>query len=103
MAKRKLLLLLLCTLISLGTYSQRILQEKRIYLVDVTKSMEGKGVVSTPDYVSTNEGRSWEVRYIGTYCGTFQTLALNGTNVVAQTTNGFFESTNEGRSWIKRR
>jgi len=49
MAKRKLLLLLLCTLISLGTYSQRILQEKRIYLVDVTKSMEGKGVVSTPD------------------------------------------------------
>lgn len=29
--------------------AQNVLQEKRIYLIDVTASMEGKGTVQTPD------------------------------------------------------
>ncbi len=39
-----------------NTYAQKYLQEKRIYLVDVTKSMAGKGVVPTPDIFETVKG-----------------------------------------------
>lgn len=55
MTKSKLLLFALVFLCS-SLYAQKYLQEKRIYLVDVTKSMAGKGVVPTPDIFETVKG-----------------------------------------------
>lgn len=44
-----LILTIVCILSAQDAFSQIVLQEKRIYLVDVTASMTGKGVVKTPD------------------------------------------------------
>lgn len=52
---------------------------------------------------STNNGRSWVVRYTGSSCGEFQTLVDGGKEVLAETTRGLYYSTNNGRSWVKRR
>lgn len=40
---------LFCFLISQAVYAQNYMQERRIYILDVTASMEGKGVVKTPN------------------------------------------------------
>lgn len=40
---------LLAVLFPISVYCQSNIHEKRIYLLDVTKSMVGKGVVETPD------------------------------------------------------
>lgn len=45
----KLSYLLLVVLFPISVYCQNNIHEKRIYLLDVTKSMVGKGVVETPD------------------------------------------------------
>lgn len=45
----KLSTLLLCLMVSHITYSQSVQNEKRIYLLDVTASMIGKGAVYTPN------------------------------------------------------
>lgn len=49
--RRQNLILLLFIFVCMcpSTYAQKYLQEKRIYLVDVTKSMAGKGIIPTPD------------------------------------------------------
>lgn len=45
----RFVIFLFLTLFSLQSYSQTVKQEKRIYLLDVTASMIGKGVVQTPN------------------------------------------------------
>ena len=47
--KKLLFTLFLCALSCHIVSAQMMLQEKRIYLVDITKSMAGKGVVPTPN------------------------------------------------------
>lgn len=51
---------------------------------------------------STNDGRSWVMRYSGTSCGDFNDLTDNGKEILAQTSKGLYFSTNDGRSWVKR-
>ena len=43
---------MLCILQTGTAFAQNFLQERRIYIVDVTASMEGKGAVKTPDIFS---------------------------------------------------
>lgn len=38
-----------CFLVSQTVFAQNFMQERRIYILDVTASMEGKGVIETPD------------------------------------------------------
>lgn len=52
--------------------------------------------------VSTNGGRSWSSRYLGTSAGTFLDLLLFGTEILAVTSKGVYVSTNGGRSWSSR-
>lgn len=49
---KRLSMLLLLSLFCINIYSDNFMQEKRIYLVDVTASMEGKGAVKTPNIFS---------------------------------------------------
>ncbi|MBP7359446.1 MAG: hypothetical protein KA955_08930 [Prevotella sp.] len=51
---------------------------------------------------STNGGRSWAPRYIGSFCGIFSDLYQYGKELLACTTKGLYVSTNEGRSWTIR-
>jgi len=51
---------------------------------------------------STNSGRSWNTRYLGSSCGDFYDLTDNGREILASTSKGLYYSTNEGRSWNKR-
>lgn len=51
---------------------------------------------------STNDGRSWTVRYSGASAGTFRDLLAYGRELLAVTSKGIFYSTNEGRSWTSR-
>lgn len=51
---------------------------------------------------STNDGRSWNSRYIGSSVGTFRDLLPYGNELLAVTNKGVYFSTNEGRSWNTR-
>jgi hypothetical protein len=51
---------------------------------------------------STNEGRSWYIRYNGSFAGDFAELTDNGKEILATTSKGLHYSTNEGRSWYLR-
>lgn len=51
---------------------------------------------------STNEGRSWILRYNSSSCGDFNDLTDNGKEILGITSKGLYYSTNEGRSWNKR-
>lgn len=51
---------------------------------------------------STNAGRSWNGRYIGSSCGDFRTIADGGRELLANTSKGLYYSTNGGRSWNRR-
>lgn len=48
---------------------------------------------------STNQGRSWILRYNGS----FSDLMDSGKEILGTTDKGLFYSTNEGRSWILRK
>jgi len=52
---------------------------------------------------STNQGRTWTLRYNGSSAGTFSTLMDGGTELLAQTDKGLYYSTNSGRTWTLRR
>lgn len=59
---------------------------------------------STKLEYSTNEGRSWIVRFSGnSRVGNFSDLLDNGKELLGTTNKGLFYSTNDGRSWILRR
>ncbi len=51
---------------------------------------------------STNQGRTWNARYTGSYCGEFTDLLLYGTEIIAATDKGVYCSTNGGRTWNAR-
>lgn len=51
---------------------------------------------------STNDGRTWILRYSSSSYGDFKDLTDNGREILAQTSKGLYYSTNEGRTWIKR-
>lgn len=53
---RKILLLFCVVYFSISLFGQNDLKEKRVYLLDVTKSMEGKGSVSTPNVFDNVKG-----------------------------------------------
>ena len=48
---------------------------------------------------STNDGRSWSIRYSGSSNGAFYDLTSYGNEVIAITSKGVYGSTNGGRSW----
>ncbi|MBO8460891.1 MAG: hypothetical protein IAA73_11265 [Bacteroidetes bacterium] len=53
---------------------------------------------------STNQGRSWIIRYNGSSnTGSFSDLMDSGKEILGTTDKGLFYSTNEGRSWILRK
>lgn len=53
---------------------------------------------------STNQGRSWILRYNGSSnTGSFSDLMDSGKEILGTTDKGLFYSTNEGRSWISRK
>lgn len=53
---------------------------------------------------STNQGRSWIVRYGGSSStGAFSDLMDAGKEILGTTDKGLYFSTNEGRSWIIRK
>lgn len=53
---------------------------------------------------STNQGRSWILRYNGSSnTGSFSDLTDSGKEILGTTDKGLFYSTNEGRSWILRK
>ena len=53
---------------------------------------------------STNQGRSWILRYCGSVNqGSFIDLMDAGKEIIGTTDRGLYYSTNEGRSWILRR
>lgn len=51
---------------------------------------------------STNNGRTWLLRYNGTSCGSFIDLLPYGNELLAITTKGLYYSTNEGHTWLLR-
>ncbi len=51
---------------------------------------------------SSNGGRSWLVRYMGTTAGEFQDLQILGDEIIALTNKGTFYSKTQGRSWLFR-
>ena len=51
---------------------------------------------------STNDCRSWHLRFTGLAYGDFMDLTDNGKEILATTSKGLFYSTNDGRSWHKR-
>lgn len=51
---------------------------------------------------STTQGRTWMVRYSGSYCGTFASLVVHDGELLAATSKGVAASTNEGRTWTLR-
>lgn len=51
---------------------------------------------------STNDGRSWNIRFFGGNEGDFVDLTDNGKEVLAMTSKGLYYSTNDCRSWNKR-
>ena len=51
---------------------------------------------------STNQGRTWSLRYNGSSAGNFITLMDGGTELLAQTDKGLYYSTNSGRTWSLR-
>lgn len=51
---------------------------------------------------STNGGRSWSTRYVGSINGDFQSISANGSELLATTTKGLYVSKNGGRTWSKR-
>ena len=53
---------------------------------------------------STNQGRSWLIRYAGSSStGNFQDLMDGGKELLGTTDKGLFYSTNTGRSWLLRK
>ena len=59
--------------------------------------MTSKGI-----YASTNGGKSWMMRYVGSACGEFLTLLDGGGELLATTTKGLYRSTNGGSTWLRR-
>lgn len=53
------------------------------------------------DY-STNGGRTWISRYIGTSCGDFIDMVIYNDELIAITSKGVYYSTSSGRTWINR-
>jgi hypothetical protein len=51
---------------------------------------------------STNDGRSWILRYSGSSAGDFTDISDNGKELLGITSKGLYYSRNDGRSWIKR-
>lgn len=51
---------------------------------------------------STDGGRNWHQRYIGSHPGTFVDLVLFGSEVLACTSKGLYYSTDAGRNWHSR-
>lgn len=51
---------------------------------------------------STNNGRTWIMRYSGSSCGIFFDLLSFGNEIIAVTNKGIYYSTNSGRTWISR-
>lgn len=51
---------------------------------------------------STCNGRSWNTRYMGGYCGEFIDLIDNGTELLAMTSKGTYYSRSDGKSWNKK-
>ena len=51
---------------------------------------------------SSNNGRSWILRYSGSSSGTFMDLLPYGNEILAVTDKGIYYSTNGGRSWVLR-
>lgn len=51
---------------------------------------------------STNEGRSWNMRYSSSACGDFMELTDAGREILATTSKGLYYSTNDGRNWNRR-
>ncbi len=53
---------------------------------------------------STNQGRSWMVRYSGSSTtGSFSDLMDSGKEIIGTTDKGLFYSTSDGRSWLLRK
>ena len=48
---------------------------------------------------STNGGRIWNIRYLGTTVGKFIDLMDNGKEILGTTDKGLYYSTNDGRIW----
>ena len=51
---------------------------------------------------STTDGKTWYSRYIGSSYGDFETIQVNGTELVAYTSKGTYISKTKGQTWIKR-
>ena len=51
---------------------------------------------------STSKGVNWTLRTSNASYGTFETIQVNGTELVATTSKGTYISKNEGRTWTKR-
>ena len=51
---------------------------------------------------SSNGGRIWSIRYMGSACGSFIDLLPYGTELLAVTSKGIYSSTNSGRAWTMR-
>ena len=51
---------------------------------------------------SSNGGRIWTIRYMGSACGSFIDLLPYGTELLAVTSKGIYSSTNAGRIWTTR-
>ena len=51
---------------------------------------------------STNQGRTWSLRYNGSSAGNFLDLLFYGSELMAVTNKGLFYSTNQGRTWSLR-
>lgn len=74
--------------------SQMILRGKEMIRINPTNK--------TKIEYSTNQGRSWILRYNSSVCGDFNDLTDNGKEILGTTSKGLYYSTNDGRSWIKR-
>lgn len=51
---------------------------------------------------SSNAGRSWVIRYMGTAAGKFMDLQVVGGEIIALTSKGTYYSTTQGRQWVLR-
>ena len=50
----------------------------------------------------SSNGKHWTTHYTGSIYGEFESIAANGTELLAITSKGTYASKNEGRNWTKK-
>src|SRR5438552_1190751 len=79
-------------------WTQSGLNGQEVITLAVSGSNVFAGTYNNGVYRSTNNGQNWTQTLSGQ---TINALAINGSYILAGTTNGIYQTTNNGQSWIQ--